>query len=85
MRHWLKHLALLQERDFTVYEPFCANYAQALDIIVNEAQNIMVCCFFLARLADHLVTFCANMLTCSRTFLPINSDSKECPRRKTAF
>ncbi|KDN53627.1 hypothetical protein K437DRAFT_3872 [Tilletiaria anomala UBC 951] len=35
------HVFRTMERDFTVYEPFCANYAQALDIISAEASNIM--------------------------------------------
>ncbi|WFD02021.1 Guanine nucleotide exchange factor for Cdc42p [Malassezia obtusa] len=28
------------EDDFSVYEPFCANYAQALDVISSESQNL---------------------------------------------
>ncbi len=36
----LTHFRHSQEPDFTVYEPFCANYAQALDIVVAEAPSI---------------------------------------------
>lgn len=28
------------EEDFAVYEPFCANYAKALEVICNEANNL---------------------------------------------
>ncbi|UZJ53026.1 hypothetical protein CBS101457_002346 [Exobasidium rhododendri] len=35
------HVFQTMESDFAVYEPFCANYAQALDIINAEAHNIM--------------------------------------------
>ncbi|WFD29535.1 Guanine nucleotide exchange factor for Cdc42p [Malassezia sp. CBS 17886] len=31
------------ETDFAVYEPFCANYAQALDIITDEAEHLQHC------------------------------------------
>ncbi|PWN48843.1 hypothetical protein IE53DRAFT_318658 [Violaceomyces palustris] len=35
------HVFRTMEEDFAVYEPFCANYAQALDIINAEAHNIV--------------------------------------------
>ncbi|CEH19444.1 Invasion-inducing protein TIAM1/CDC24 and related RhoGEF GTPases [Ceraceosorus bombacis] len=34
------HVFQTMEQEFSVYEPFCANYAQALDIISAEALNI---------------------------------------------
>lgn len=35
------HVFRTMENDFAVYEPFCANYAQALDIINAEAPNLV--------------------------------------------
>lgn len=35
------HVFRTMEADFAVYEPFCANYAQALDIIGLEAPNLL--------------------------------------------
>lgn len=35
-------LSLLQEREFEVYEPFCANYLQALDLATAETANLQV-------------------------------------------
>ncbi|PWY98848.1 hypothetical protein BCV70DRAFT_192816 [Testicularia cyperi] len=35
------HVFMTMEEDFTVYEPFCANYNIALDLITQEAQNLV--------------------------------------------
>lgn len=32
----------LQEREFEVYEPFCANYLQALELATAETVNLQV-------------------------------------------
>ena len=31
-----------QEDEFTVYEPYCANYTNASEIMLAEEQNLMV-------------------------------------------
>ncbi|KAL9932549.1 hypothetical protein V8E36_008666 [Tilletia maclaganii] len=35
------HAVMAMESDFAVYEPFCANYSQALDTINAETQNML--------------------------------------------
>ncbi|SPO36813.1 related to CDC24 - GTP/GDP exchange factor for Cdc42p [Pseudozyma flocculosa] len=35
------HVFKTMEEDFTVYEPFCANYANALELITAEASNLV--------------------------------------------
>jgi len=35
-------LIILQEDEFTVYEPYCANYTNASEIMLAEEQNLMV-------------------------------------------
>ena len=35
------HVFKMMEEDFTVYEPFCANYASALELITSEASNLV--------------------------------------------
>ena len=35
-------LIVLQEDEFTVYEPYCANYTNASEIMLAEEQNLMV-------------------------------------------
>ncbi|KAN0065399.1 Guanine nucleotide exchange factor for Cdc42p [Thecaphora frezii] len=35
------HVFKMMEEDFTVYEPFCANYANALELITTEAPNLV--------------------------------------------
>ncbi|WFD35520.1 Guanine nucleotide exchange factor for Cdc42p [Malassezia cuniculi] len=35
------HIFRSMERDFSVYELFCANYAQALDVISRESQHLL--------------------------------------------
>ena len=35
------HVFMTMEEDFTVYEPFCANYNLALDLINQEAHNLV--------------------------------------------
>jgi len=35
-------LIFLQEDEFTVYEPYCANYTNASEIMLAEEQNLMV-------------------------------------------
>lgn len=41
---WPKHrpLIALQEDEFIVYEPYCANYTNASEIMLAEEQNLMV-------------------------------------------
>ena len=35
-------LIVSQEDEFTVYEPYCANYTNASEIMLAEEQNLMV-------------------------------------------
>ena len=35
-------LIIPQEDEFTVYEPYCANYTNASEIMLAEEQNLMV-------------------------------------------
>ena len=35
-------LIISQEDEFTVYEPYCANYTNASEIMLAEEQNLMV-------------------------------------------
>ena len=35
-------LIIPQEEEFTVYEPYCANYTNASEIMLAEEQNLMV-------------------------------------------
>jgi hypothetical protein len=35
-------LIIHQEDEFTVYEPYCANYTNASEIMLAEEQNLMV-------------------------------------------
>ena len=35
-------LIVRQEDEFTVYEPYCANYTNASEIMLAEEQNLMV-------------------------------------------
>src|ERR1700684_261896 len=35
-------LTVPQEDEFTVYEPYCANYTNASEIMLAEEQNLMV-------------------------------------------
>ena len=41
---WLMPCTLIipQEDEFTVYEPYCANYTNASEIMLAEEQNLMV-------------------------------------------
>ena len=47
---WQRHCPLIvfQEDEFIVYEPYCANYTNASEIMLAEEQNLMVrglnCC-----------------------------------------
>ena len=42
IRSILCPLIALQEDEFTVYEPYCANYTNASEIMLAEEQNLMV-------------------------------------------
>jgi cell division control protein 24 len=33
---------VLQEKDFEVYEPYCANYMNALELVEKETPNLQV-------------------------------------------
>jgi len=34
-----------KEEEFSVYEPYCANYTNASELMLLEEQNLMVCTF----------------------------------------
>ena len=39
-----------QEDEFAVYEPYCANYVNATELMTAESENLMVSAFFPAAL-----------------------------------
>jgi cell division control protein 24 len=45
----LSHSDLLQEEEFVVYEPYCANYTNAADLMLTHEQSLMVCHNFLTH------------------------------------
>jgi hypothetical protein len=48
---------LLQEEEFEVYEPYCANYTNATELLLAEEQNLMVSLDMCKRLSQRLTMF----------------------------